>query len=269
MFKVLSSRHRVTSRGPTEPVALPFTGGRRAPRSEAFIIGEPLRELGVALSQSHTSELVAAPSVTRALGELPGEQRDGGCTCLTFPLHVPDLWTADIPFPEVIQLGSAGGSLRGFKRRGPPKRTKATTVKDLRERLLRRSGADDEYHKSARTTANPPVARLARGDDTDATVSYDLEELLRFMPEFVKHRMFATRGTRLFAEHRYVSVLFVIGTMKVRLPLFTVIYTGHNISLHMPLLMFVSFVSISNVLVHLQLIPCRCFAHAHIIHIGV
>lgn len=172
----------------------------------------------MALGQSHTSELVAAPSVAQVLGELAGEARSGGCTCLTFPLPVSGLWTDEVPFPDMAEQRSSRGLLANVSRRGPQRHKKPArgrTVKDLRERVLRRGGGDDYFTLAERVDSNSS-ATFDR-NSSEYVLPTDLEEVLRFMPEFVKHRMFASRNTQLLAEHRYVSVLFIIGSLKVQL----------------------------------------------------
>lgn len=199
------------------------SGGKLTSRSEAFLVGAPVLELGSALPLSHASEVAIAPSARRHLGAddagLLGEERGLGFLC--------------VPFEPTAS--TAGGTDHDFGRI-ETNLAPATSLPSIAT-LARQLAAPQETSTSSRLSlqlgSSPPsvsikLPRMRRSFsllrfiarpkalDEGSTHSRLVSNLVRFSPEFVKGRL-RTGPCKVehLAEHRHVSVLFIVGKMKV------------------------------------------------------
>ena len=173
-------------------------GSEQASRCEAFIIGQPLQELGSAISLAGASEVVLALSARHLLegGGFPGisggETRPGGCLALPLSGDAPRL--ADSPALR-SHKDAAGGTPHGVALEGSFERVLA----QLLDRPLQ-PGDDGSKQPSS----------------FSSVLADRIRYMSKFVPEFVSQRLAATKDADMVAEHRHVSILFVIGSFQVR-----------------------------------------------------
>ena len=208
-----------------------YAAGVMTSRCEAFLVGPPMQEVGVALGHAEMKEVVLGPSAVAALGgDVEGEQRPDGCIaiCLRRPLSAgsesPQLFhgynSSTAPSEGVLSIAhqiskstmrnranSDGGSISALLR--------GTVSKDKLN--VERNSATGDYAKPG------SIASALSGYFPSRRVSPDnqtmglLDALPAFTPVFVRQSVMANSSSSsdLITEHRSVSVLFIVGTIKV------------------------------------------------------
>lgn len=191
------------------------TGGQAIHRSEAFLVGQPLVDLGAAMPQACISELVVAPSALSVCDtSLQGEPRLGGCVCIPLPKRC-----------EPVKRDEAI-SKRKFSRTQTPYRDRLNgSVLDmmlfLDMKCQERQSSHSDIESEIRSAELVAGLRSSRGQENTSPMSAQgLDVLLRFMPQLVKSRMLAEVPLdEALAEHRDISVLFITGALQAGFPL--------------------------------------------------
>ena len=189
------------------------SGGRQVNRSEAFICGPALSELGVALDLSKVSELVVAPS---AAGLIPNsttaEPREAGCFCIA-----------------LTAVGTLQDTHRGDRGLGDKDSLAEAMVEramvlsgEAAERVLREDSSETTSFVHKLQTGSF-FRRSSSGSDMKRRPSHldgspdlcGLEELSAYVPKFVWQRCLDHAGFETIAENRRVAILFIISGFQV------------------------------------------------------
>ena len=194
-----------------------FSGGRQVNRSEAFICGPALSELGVALDLSKVSELVVAPSAADLIPDsTTAEPREAGCFCIALTevgtlqdTHRGDRGVEDKDDGLAEAMVERAMALCG-----------EAAERDLREDA---SDATSFVHK-LQTGSFTSLFRGSGGSDRQRRQSHlldgspdlcGLEVLSAYVPKFVWQRCLDHVGFETIAENRRVSILFIISSFQV------------------------------------------------------
>jgi hypothetical protein len=219
-------------------------------------MGKPLHELAVALPNAKGSEFLICPSAVRLLGKrLPGRLLSGGCVAMTFPessmystINVEDsnrsedLGNAlaflesrmdhDVEVEDDLADGGNGDILESVVRHMVLRKslcleTPSKPASDSGHggvgptagaRNRRRRSSLASYDQAMSFTIEQIWETYDGRDGSDAD-SLGLEPLLRFMPNFVRQRCVSSYSLSSLTEHRAITVLFIIGAIKVPPPL--------------------------------------------------
>ena len=194
-------------------------------RCEAFLVGPPMQEVGVALGHAEMKELVLAPSALAALGgDVEGEPRPDGCIAI---LHRP-LSAGSSKSPRVFQRSICSAtsiesmaqliSQRSMRSRANSDVGSVSSIFSGGSMInnVQRKSATGDYAKpgvaaSALAGCFPP----RKVSPQNKTMGL-LDALPAFTPVFVRQSLMANSSSSsvLITEHRSVSVLFIVGTIK-------------------------------------------------------
>eukprot|EP00951_Prasinocladus_malaysianus_P036181 scaffold378923_cov41-Prasinocladus_malaysianus.AAC.1 len=199
--------------------------GTKSKRSEAFICGPALIELGVALELSEVSELVLAPSaVALSPRGLDSEPRGQGCICMRLATE-GSLQSADLSPMKILPSAS---------RFAPPEET-MEMVKAFQSMATRRpqnskggiSGMYDKVASAFRKVLKQYFDRKQAGRPNKSMMGmqllgnhavhpemHGLEGLATFVPQFVWQRCMDGIGFDSLAENRRVAVLFLVSSCQ-------------------------------------------------------
>eukprot|EP00873_Tetraselmis_striata_P044541 jgi/Tetstr1/464805/TSEL_009544.t1 len=200
-------------------------GSAVAQRSEALVVGQPLIELGEALSLSKQGEIALAPSAQRTMN-----------TQLSV-INFDEL--QDTHVAGVLELyGSASmeripSTLKNILCKDETERDVAQHAAQIVGVLARKSRllGPSAYPKPEQTqfTESPVLTAESSGDtfsslNSESMVSTQqsktpphlmgMEALLRFVPRFVRSKLSDPAGLESLTEHRTVTVLFAMASLE-------------------------------------------------------
>eukprot|EP00951_Prasinocladus_malaysianus_P020694 scaffold169778_cov28-Prasinocladus_malaysianus.AAC.1 len=190
-----------------------------------------MAELGTALGHSKTSELVLSPSAWRHVSHVfQGEELEDanvrvmmeGCPVLANLGAEPK--ANDSSFQKSVSNSRFGHQLlpSGLKRFEANILNRSNgTLADMAEKVVRKAAnqmllaqpaphvSRESSYVSARTEASQ-----AESDSAYSVMAQMMDPLLYYMPSFVRDRCVSGEHLDMLAEHRHVSVLFLIGKPK-------------------------------------------------------
>ena len=202
-------------------------GDEESRRREAFVIGQPLCELGDAMPLAGKSELSIASSTLAHLGGLVMHE-DGrvqsGCQCIQLPMASGSNHALEGLTCKASCSYDAGSTARAADRVA---RMAAALVNLEAEEAVKDGGTggpvrrDISFGKSARSNKSDAADAASDASSEEELDLYPLgserglDSLLQFVPRFVQERCVEGVDMESLSDHRRVCVLFVVAHVQV------------------------------------------------------